>query len=185
MAAASSQRSPCGSRRLSFSSEVVGGSIPSQYLPSCEKGVRGALDSGPLGPHQVVDVGVTVFDGKDHPVDSKDIAFQIAAAQALTEAFAAADPVLLEPVALVRVRVPERFTGDVISDLNTRRARIRGMDAEGSVTIVNAFVPLTELHTYSADLRSMTGGRGAFSLRHDHYAEVPRHLQEKLGATAA
>lgn len=170
---------------FSFSSEVVGGSIPSQYLPSCEKGVRGALGSGPLGPHQVVDVGVTVFDGKDHPVDSKDIAFQIAAAQALAEALAAADPVLLEPVALVRVRVPERFTGDVISDLNTRRARIRGMDAEGSVTIVNAFVPLTELHTYSADLRSMSGGRGAFSLRHDHYAEVPRHLQEKLGAAAA
>lgn len=170
---------------FSFESQVVGGAIPSQYLASCEKGVRGALATGPLGPYRVVDLQVTVFDGKDHPVDSKDIAFQIASAQALTEALQAAGPVLLEPVALVRVRVPERFTGDIISDLNGRRARILGMDAEGSVSIVNAFVPLAELHSYSADLRSISGGRGAFSLKPNHYAEVPRNVQERLTETAA
>lgn len=170
---------------VEFESKVVGGSIPSQYLPSCEKGIRGALGTGPLGNYQLVDFKVTVFDGKDHPVDSKDIAFQIAAAQALAEATAAAEPVLLEPVARVRVRIPDRFTGDVISDLNSRRARILGMESEGTVSIVSAFVPLAELHTYSADLRSMTGGRGAFSLKRDHYAEVPRQVQERmLGAPA-
>lgn len=163
-----------------FENKVVGGTIPTQFIPSCEKGVRGALDEGPLGKHGVVDVKVTVYDGKDHPVDSKDIAFQQAAAQAFAEAMAQANPVLLEPVALVRVRVPDRYTGDVISDLNSRRARILGMDGEGSVSIVTAHVPMGELQSYSADLRSLTGGRGAFSLKQDHYAEVPRQVQERI-----
>ena len=163
-----------------FVNAVVGGAIPSQFIPSCEKGVRGALESGVLGGFKVVDVKVTVYDGKDHPVDSKDIAFQIAAAHAFSEALQQARPVLLEPVALVRVRVPDRFTGDVISDLNTRRGRILGMDAEGSVSVVSAQVPMAEIQTYSPDLRSMTGGRGAFSLKFDHYEEVPQHVSERL-----
>lgn len=162
-----------------FANAVVGGTIPTQFIPSCEKGIRGALTDGPLG-FQVVDVKATIYDGKDHPVDSKDIAFQIAAAHAFMEALQSAHPVMLEPVALVKVRVPDYCTGDVISDLNTRRGRILGMENEGAVSVVSAHVPMAELQTYSSDLRSMTGERGAFSLKYDHYAEVPQHLAQKL-----
>jgi elongation factor G len=125
--------------------------------------VRSASAKGPLG-FPLIDVKAEVYDGKDHPVDSKDIAFQIAAAEAFKEACAQAKPALLEPIALVKVRVPDRYTGDVISDLNGRRGRILGMDSEGSVSVISAHVPMSELQSYSADLRSMTGGRGAFSL---------------------
>jgi elongation factor G len=163
-----------------FESKVVGGSIPSQFIPSCEKGIRGALEKGPLGGFTVVDVKATVFDGKDHPVDSKDIAFQIAATHAFREALLEARPVLLEPIALVKVRVPDRFTGDVISDLNTRRGRVQGMDSEGTVSVVSAHVPMAEVQSYSPDLRSMTGGRGAFSLKLDHYDAVPQQLADKI-----
>ena len=170
---------PRGSE-FQFGNEVVGGAIPSQFIPSCEKGVRAALSEGPLGGYSVVDVKATVFDGKHHPVDSKDIAFQIAASHAFKEAMMQARPVLLEPVALIKVRVPDRYTGDVISDLNTRRGRIQGMDSEGSVSVVSAHVPMAEVQTYSPDLRSMTGGRGAFSLKIDHYDAVPQALAEKI-----
>ncbi len=163
-----------------FDNEVVGGSIPTQFVPSCEKGIRSTLGEGILGGFSVVDIKATIYDGKDHPVDSKDIAFQIAAAQAFKEAMQKAHPVLLEPVALVKVRVPERFTGDIISDLNTRRGRILGMDNEGSVSVVSAHIPMAEAQTYSPDLRSITGGRGVFSLKFDHYAEVPAHLGERI-----
>jgi elongation factor G len=165
-----------------FDNDVVGGSIPTQFVPSCEKGIRGALDKGVLGGFQVVDVKASIYDGKDHPVDSKDIAFQTAAAHAFTEAMQQASPVLLEPVSLIKVYVPDRFTGDIISDMNTRRGRILGMDSEGSVSVVSAHVPQAELQNYSADLRSKTGGRGTFSLKFDHYAEVPQHLAEKIVA---
>ncbi|MEX2541138.1 MAG: elongation factor G [Trueperaceae bacterium] len=163
-----------------FASEVVGGSIPSQFIPSCEKGIRAALNQGPLGGFSVVDVKAVVFDGKDHPVDSKDIAFQIAAGHAFKAAVLEARPVLLEPIVLLKVRVPDRYTGDVISDLNTRRGRIQGMDTEGSVSVVSAHVPLAEVQTYSPDLRSMTGGRGAFSLKVDHYDAVPQALADRI-----
>jgi elongation factor G len=163
-----------------FANAVVGGTIPTQFIPSCEKGVRGALDKGILGGFQTVDVRATVYDGKDHPVDSKDIAFQTAAAHAFTEAMQQAQPCLLEPVALVKVYVPDRFTGDIISDMNSRRGRILGMDTEGTVSVVSAHVPMAELQNYSADLRSKTGGRGTFSLKQEHYAEVPQHLVERI-----
>ncbi len=159
---------------------VVGGSIPTQFQSSCEKGVRAGMTAGALGGFPVQDVKVTVYDGKDHPVDSKDVAFQTAAAHAFKEAMAQASPQLLEPVMLVKVRVPDRFTGDVISDLNTRRGRILGMDAEGSVSLVSAHVPMAELQSYSADLRSMTGGRGAYSLRFDKYDGVPHNVAERI-----
>ena len=138
-----------------------------------------------LGGFQVMDVRVTIYDGKSHPVDSKDIAFQIAAASAFEEAMQQARPVLLEPVALLKVRVLDRYTGDVISDLNTRRGRILGMDAEGSVSVVSAHVPMAEIQSYSPDLRSMTGGRGAFSLKFDHHAPVPDHLTSRVLASQA
>ncbi|HZX00030.1 MAG TPA: elongation factor G [Trueperaceae bacterium] len=159
---------------------VVGGSIPTQFQSSCEKGVKAGMTAGALGGFPVQDVKVTVYDGKDHPVDSKDVAFQTAAAHAFKEAMAQASPQLLEPVMLVKVRVPDRFTGDVISDLNTRRGRILGMDAEGSVSLVSAHVPMAELQSYSAELRSMTGGRGAYSLRFDKYDPVPHNVAERV-----
>lgn len=165
---------------FTFGNDVVGGSIPSQFVPSCEKGIRSALNEGVLGGFNVIDVKATIYDGKDHPVDSKDIAFQIAAAHAFREAMRGAGPVLLEPVALLKVRVPDRFTGDIISDLNTRRGRILGMDNEGSVSVVSAHVPMAEIQSYSPDLRSVTGGRGAFSVRFDHYAEVPQHVAGRV-----
>ena len=165
---------------LVFDWKVVGGAIPSQFQSSCEKGVRQAMDHGVLGGFVTDDVHVTVFDGKDHPVDSKDVAFQTAAAQAFKEAVAQADPVLMEPIALVKVRVPDRYTGDVIGDLNGRRGRILGMDNEGSVSTVSAHVPVAELATYSPELRSLTGGRGAFSRRFDHYAPVPQHMVNRI-----
>jgi len=163
-----------------FVNAVVGGAIPSQFIPSCEKGVRGALSAGVLGGFQVVDVKVTVYDGKDHPVDSKDIAFQIAAAHAFSEAIKQAGPILLEPIALVKVRVPDPLMGDVIGDLNARRGRILGVDSEGAVSVVSAHVPVAEIQTLSPDLHSLTGGRGAFSMKFDHYAEVPQGLSERL-----
>ncbi|HKI55534.1 MAG TPA: elongation factor G [Trueperaceae bacterium] len=163
-----------------FNWKVVGGSIPTGFQPSCEKGVRSALGAGVLGGFPVQDVKVEVYDGKDHPVDSKDIAFQIAAAQAFKEAMKQAKPVLLEPVVLLKVRVPDRFTGDVISDLNTRRGRILGMDTEGSVSVVSAHVPMAEILSYSPDLRSMTGGRGVFSLKFDHYDTVPSQVADRV-----
>lgn len=163
-----------------FVNAVVGGSIPTQFIPSCEKGVRGALHAGVLGGFQVVDVRVTIYDGKTHPVDSKDIAFQIAAAHAFSEAIKQAQPVLLEPIALVKVRVPDAFMGDVIGNLNTRRGRILELDSEGAVSVVSANLPMAEIQTYSPDLHSLTGGRGAFSMKFDHYAEVPQHLSERL-----
>ncbi|MDR9392363.1 MAG: elongation factor G [Trueperaceae bacterium] len=165
---------------LVFDWAVVGGAIPSQFQSSCEKGVRQAMDRGVLGGFVTDDVHVTVVDGKDHPVDSKDVAFVAAAAQAFREAAQQADPVLMEPVALVKVRVPDRYTGDVIGDLNARRGRILGMDNEGAVSTVSAHVPEAELATYSPELRSLTGGRGAFSRRQDHYAPVPPHLVERI-----
>lgn len=165
---------------FAFDNAVVGGAIPTQFIPSCEKGVRNGLVKGSLSGFPVVDVRATVYDGKHHPVDSKDIAFQIAAAHAFEEACRQARPVLLEPVALIKVRVPERFMGDVMGDLNTRRGRILGMDSEGSVSVVSAHVPMAELQSYSPDLRSMTGGRGAFSLKFDHYADVPDHIANKV-----
>ncbi len=160
---------------------VVGGTIPTNFQSSCEKGFRASLDKGPLG-FRVVDVKAIVYDGKDHPVDSKDVAFQIAAGEAFREACAGAKPVLLEPIALVKVRVPDRYTGDVISDLNGRRGRILGMDSEGSVALISAHVPMSEVQNYSADLRSMTGGRGAFSLRFERYDPAPANVAQKVMA---
>lgn len=163
-----------------FEWKVVGGTIPTQFQTSCEKGAKAGMATGVLGDFPLQDVKVTVYDGKDHPVDSKDIAFQFATTQAMREALAQAKPILLEPLALLKVRVPDRFTGDVISDLNTRRGRILGMDSEGSVSVVSAHVPLAEIQSYSADLRSMTGGRGAYSLKVDRYEAVPAQVAERV-----
>ncbi|GGK40103.1 elongation factor G [Deinococcus malanensis] len=163
-----------------FGSAVVGGAIPGKYLPSIEKGVQDALVKGSLGGFPVQDVHVTVLDGSYHEVDSSDLAFRMAGALAVRNALEQARPVLLEPVMLLRVRAPASFTGDLMSDLQTRRARVQGMEPEGSVFTISAVVPQSELQTYNADLRSLTGDRGAYSVKPFGYQEVPEHLSKKV-----
>ncbi|GAA0517774.1 elongation factor G [Deinococcus depolymerans] len=165
---------------FSFRSAVVGGAIPGKYIPSIEKGVQDAMLRGPLAGYPMQDVHVTVLDGSYHDVDSSDIAFRTAGSLALKNAVANARPGLLEPVLQLRVRAPASFTGDLISDLQTRRARVQGMDPEGTVITVTALVPQAELQTYSADLRSLTGDRGAFSVKPHGYQAVPEPLAKKI-----
>jgi elongation factor G len=163
-----------------FTSEVVGGVVPTKYIPSIEKGVEEARVHGVLAGYPVQYVKVVVYDGSYHDVDSSDIAFKTAAGIGFRAAMEKARPCLLEPVMLLKVYVPERFTGDILGDLQTRRARVQGMEPEGAVTVIGALVPLSEIQNYSADLRSITSGRGVYSLKFDSYSEVPAHLSEKI-----
>jgi elongation factor G len=163
-----------------FASEVVGGVVPTKYIPSIEKGVEEARVHGVLAGYPVQYVKVVVYDGSYHDVDSSDIAFKTAAGIGFRAAMEKARPCLLEPVMLLKVYVPERFTGDILGDLQTRRARVQGMEPEGAVTVIGALVPLSEIQNYSADLRSITSGRGVYSLKFDSYSEVPAHLSEKI-----
>ncbi|MBN1964281.1 MAG: elongation factor G [Anaerolineae bacterium] len=163
-----------------FTSEIVGGSISGPFVQSTEKGVRQALDGGIIAGYPVVDVKAVVYDGKEHPVDSKDIAFQIAGRGAFREAAEAAGPVLLEPIMNVRVIVPEEHMGDVMSDMNTRRGRVQGMDTQTGRSVVSAQVPLAEMLRYGNDLRSMTGGRGIYEMEFDRYEPVPAFLQQEI-----
>jgi elongation factor G len=128
----------------------------------------------------MVDMKVTLFDGKHHPVDSSDIAFKLAAAQALKHGAGDAGPILLEPIVDLKITIPESYTGDIISDLNGKRARVLGMTPMGSMTTVDAEAPLAEVQRYSADLRSITQGRGHFSMAFSHYEQVPAHLTQKV-----
>ena len=163
-----------------FKSAVVGGAIPGKYIPSIEKGVQDALERGFLAGFPIQDVHVTVLDGSYHDVDSSDIAFRTAGSLALKNAMEKARPGLMEPVVLLKVRVPAQFAGDIIGDLQTRRARVQGMDPEGTVMVVSAVVPQAELQNYSADLRSLTGDRGAFSVKPQGYQDVPEHIAKKV-----
>ncbi len=163
-----------------FASEIVGGAISQPFVASTEKGVRQTLESGPVAGYPVVDVKAVVYDGKEHPVDSKDIAFQIAGRGAFREAMSQAGPTLLEPIMNVRVIVPEEYMGDIMGDMNTRRGRVQGMDTSGGKSVVTAQVPLAEMQRYGNDLRSMTGGRGIYEMEFDHYEPVPAHLQQAI-----
>jgi elongation factor G len=166
-----------------FVDKIFGAAIPNQFIPSVEKGVRKTLEEGVLAGYPVVDVRVTLFDGKYHDVDSSDIAFQIAGSMAFKEAATQAGLVLLEPIVDLRVTVPEEQMGDVIGDLNAKRGRIMGMDPQGNgTTVVHAQVPQAEILRYASDLRSMTGGRGTFAATFSHYEEVPSHVTEKVVA---
>jgi elongation factor G len=168
-----------------FLDKIYGGAIPNQFIPSVEKGVRRALEEGILAGYPVVDIRVTLFDGKYHDVDSSDIAFQLAGALGLKEASTKAVPVLLEPILDIAVRVPEEQMGDIIGDLNSKRARISGMESQGDgTTIVRAQVPQGEVLRYASDLRSLTGGRGTFTTSFSHYEPVPAHVADKLVAEA-
>ncbi len=163
-----------------FVDQIVGGVVPRQYIPSVEKGVRKAMEEGVLAGYPVVDVKVTLYDGKHHPVDSSDLAFQIAASMAFKEGAAKAKPVLLEPIMKMEVIVPDECVGDVIGDLNARRGKIMGVEAKGKNQVIKALVPLAEVLTYAPELRSLTGGRGTYSMEFSHYEEVPAQIAKEI-----
>ncbi len=168
-----------------FESSVFGGAISQQFVSSTEKGIRAVLPDGVIAGFPVERVKVNVFDGKEHPVDSKDIAFQIAGREAFRDAFRKAKPVLLEPIMDVRITVPESMMGDIMSDLNTRRGRVQGMDTIGIKSVVTAEVPLSEMLRYGNDLRSMTGGRGIYTMDFNRYDKVPSYVQDEIVEAAS
>ncbi|MGE5585034.1 MAG: elongation factor G [Bacillota bacterium] len=163
-----------------FVDKIFGGAVPRQYIPAVEKGVREALTEGVLAGYPVVDVRVTLYDGSYHPVDSSEMAFKIAASMAFKKGVMDAHPVLLEPIMNVQVVVPENQMGDVMGDLNKRRGRIMGMEPHGRYQIIKAQVPMAEMFKYAIDLRSITGGRGSYSMEFAHYEEVPAQTSQQI-----
>jgi len=163
-----------------FVDEVVGGAIPRPFVVSCEKGVKAALQSGILAGFPVVDVKAIVYDGKTHPVDSKDIAFQVAARQAFKESMQKAKPVILEPIMDVDVIVPDEFMGDITGSLNSRRGRVMGMEPGDGAQTIKAKVPLEEMYKYVNELKSITGGRGTYTMSFSHYEIVPLNLAQTI-----
>jgi elongation factor G len=169
-----------------FINQIKGGVIPTSFIPAVEKGVLEAMQTGPIAGCPVKDVAVTLFDGSYHTVDSSEMAFKLAGSIAMREAMANAAPVLLEPIMLVTLTIPEESVGDVIGDLNSRRGRPQGMDSVGGgLTEVKAEVPMSEMLTYAPDLRSLTGGQGDYTMEFLRYEEVPAHLQQKIVEQAA
>jgi elongation factor G len=169
---------------IEFTQSLVGQNVDRVYVPSVEKGVNAACAEGILAGHRIVDVKIDFYDGKMHPVDSGDVAFQIAGKEAFREAFAAAKPCLLEPVHKLEIRVPEESLGKVIGDLSSRRGKVLGMEADGALQVLNAEVPARELHHYGTVLRSLTGGRAVHAEEFSHYEEMPRELEAKVIAEA-
>jgi len=163
---------------LEFVNAIFGGAISSSYMPAIEKGIRKVMAEGVIARYTVTGITVEVFDGKEHPVDSKPIAFEMAGREAFKKAIKDAGPVLLEPIMTVKVIVPEENMGDILGDMNTRRARVQGMNNEKGHSIVTANVPLAEMQRYTTDLRSITGGRGVFEMEHSHYEVVPTHVAQ-------
>lgn len=165
-----------------FENKIVGGAIPKEYIAPVQAGVEEAMENGVVAGYPMVDIGVTVYDGSYHEVDSSEMAFKIAGSMGFKSGAAKADPVLLEPYMKVEVTVPEEYMGDVIGDLNSRRGRIEGMEARNGAQIISAFVPLSEMFGYATDLRSKTQGRGNYSMEVDHYEEVPKNIAEAIVA---
>ncbi|MBR4941677.1 MAG: elongation factor G [Clostridia bacterium] len=163
-----------------FINAVTGGAIPKEYIPSVEEGIKGAMLSGSLAGYNVVDVKVTLFDGSFHEVDSSEMAFKICGSMAFKEASSKAAPILLEPIMKVSVTIPENYMGDVIGDLQSRRAQIQTILSRTGAEQIDAFVPLSEMFGYATSLRSRTQGRGVYAMEPSHYTEVPRQIQEKL-----
>ncbi len=163
-----------------FVDKVVGGRIPKNYIPAVEKGVNEAIQEGVLARYPVSDIKVTVYDGSYHPVDSSEICFKIAGAGAVKKGLAEAKPILLEPIMNITVRVPEDYTGDIIGDLNTKRAQVQGMNPENGTNIIEAQVPLAEVLRYAINLKSITQGRGSFTVEFSHYKEAPPHITQKI-----
>jgi len=165
-----------------FKNAVVGGAIPKEYIPKIEDGIKESMQNGPLAGYQVVDVGVELYDGSYHEVDSSELAFKIAGSMAFREAAKKAKPVLLEPVFKVEVTVPEEYMGDVIGDISSRRGRIEGSDMGAGAAVIKSQVPLSEMFGYATDLRSKTQGRGVYSMQFDHFEKLPESLLEKINS---
>ena len=163
-----------------FKNSIVGGAIPKEYIPKIEEGIREAMQNGPIAGYQVVDVGVELYDGSYHEVDSSEMAFKIAASMAFREAAKKAKPVLLEPIFKVEVTVPEEYMGDVIGDISSRRGRIEGSDINMGAVSVRGYVPLSEMFGYATDLRAKTQGRGVYVMQMDHFEKLPDHMVEKI-----
>jgi len=165
---------------FSFENKVVGGAIPKEYINPIQAGVKEAMENGVLAGYPMVDIGVTVYDGSYHEVDSSEMAFKIAGSMGFKAGAVKADPVILEPIMKVEVTVPDDYMGDVIGDLNSRRGRIEGMEARNGAQVINAFVPLAGMFGYATDLRSMTQGRGNYSMEVDHYEAVPKAIADEI-----
>ncbi|MDH3878165.1 MAG: elongation factor G, partial [Desulfobacterales bacterium] len=163
-----------------FVDAIVGGAIPKTYIPAVEKGIVEASQKGVLADFPAVDFKVTLDDGSYHQVDSSEMAFKIAGSLAFKKAVEGANPTLLEPIMKVTITTPEDYMGDIMGDLNGRRGRVLGMDNAGKNQVINAQVPMAEFLSYASDLRSMTGGRGIFTMEFSHYDEVPAQIAEKI-----
>jgi len=167
-----------------FVDDIFGGAIPRNFIPAVEKGLKEAIQSGVLAGYPAIDFRAVLYDGKYHPVDSSEIAFRIAASLGFKKAMEEANPVLLEPIMQLAITVPEEFMGDVLGDLNSKRARVMGMEQSGGLSVITAQAPLAEIQRYATDLRSMTQGRGHFTMEFDHYEEVPDHIAQEIIARA-
>ena len=177
---------PDSDKPYEFVNEVVGGSIPKEYIPAVDAGIQEAMQAGVIGGFPVVGIRAVCYDGSYHEVDSSEIAFKIAGSMAFKDAMKKSAPQLLEPVMKVEITVPEEYMGDVMGDVSSRRGRIEGMEPQnGGVQLIKAFVPLAEMFGYSTDLRSSTQGRGTYSMEVDHYEPVPKSIQEKIAAGKA
>ncbi|MGE5358537.1 MAG: elongation factor G, partial [Bacteroidales bacterium] len=165
-----------------FNNEIVGGSIPREYIKPIEEGIKEAMSGGVLAGYPVDDVSVTLYDGSYHEVDSSEMAFKIAGSMAFKEAARHANPVLLEPIMRVEVVVPEEYMGDIMGDINSRRGRILSMEARGGTQIVNSRVPLSEMFGYATDLRSRTQGRATYTMHFDRYEQAPQSVSEEVVA---
>ena len=163
-----------------FKNSIVGGAIPKEYIPKIEEGIKEATETGPVAGYQVVDVGVELYDGSYHEVDSSEMAFKIAASMAFREAARKADPVLLEPIFKVEVTVPDEYMGDVIGDISSRRGRIEGSDMNNGAVAIRGYVPLAEMFGYATDLRSRTQGRGVYVMQFDHFEKLPDNLVDSI-----
>ncbi len=168
-----------------FAQRVVGGTVPKNYIPAVEKGFQEAIQDGVLAHHPVVDVKATLYDGSFHPVDSSEICFKIAGSQAMKKGLSQGQPILLEPIVDIQITVPNDLTGDIIGDLNTKRARVQGMNPSGDINIIEAQVPLAEVLRYAIDLKSMTQGKGTYTIKFSHYEEVPAQISQKIIAAKA
>ena len=165
---------------MEFENEIVGGTIPREYIPAVQKGIEEAKESGVLAGYPVVDFRISLLDGSYHEVDSSEMAFKIAGSMAFKDAMRKAEPIILEPVMDVEVVTPEDFMGAVMGDIQSKRGKIQGMELRGLVQIIRSKVPLSEMFGYSTNLRSMTQGRATYTMQFAHYEETPRSIQQEI-----
>ena len=163
-----------------FENKIFGGSIPSEHIPACEKGFRDVMEKGPLAAFPMVNIKVTLNEGKYHDVDSSDLAYQLASRYAMRQAVGKANPVLLEPIMKVEVETPSEFQGPIIGDLSSRRGVIYGSEVKDNDTVINSGVPLGEMFGYATSLRSMSAGKANYTMEFEKYAECPSFVQEKV-----